>query len=146
MSYCNKLKLQHKITKIRQLIPQVIEGYCKQENILNNYKHKVEERVKRKYNRRIQCRCMEHYLTPDEEKTFTPKLEDLAYAENENTTDEEEEEHDTDDFHSYSTTSNSDDKISNSEDSDLSSSDSSISTKQTSKERNEQNSKQQSFC
>jgi hypothetical protein len=41
---------------------------------------------------------MEHYLTPDEERTFTPKLEDLAYAENENTSDEEEEEHDTDDF------------------------------------------------
>ncbi len=39
---------------------------------------------------------MEHYLLPDEERTFTPNLEDLAHPENENTTDEEEEEHDTD--------------------------------------------------
>jgi hypothetical protein len=141
VSYCNKLKLQCNITKIRQLIPQIIEEYCKQENIPNNYQHKVEERVKRNYNGRIQCRCMEHYLIPDEERTFTPKLKDLVYSENENTTDEEEEEHDTDDFHLYSTTSNSDDESSNSEDSNSSSSDSSDLTKQTSKERNKQNSK-----
>jgi hypothetical protein len=96
VSYCNKLKLQCKITKVRQLISQVIEGYCKQENIPNNYKQKVEERVKRKYNGCIHHRCMEHYLLPDEERTFTPNLEDLAHPENENTTDEEEEEHDTD--------------------------------------------------
>ncbi len=72
------------------------------------------------------------YLTPDEEKMFTPQLKDLACTKNKDTeTNDESEEHDTDDFHSYSTTSNSDDKSSSSYSSD--SSNSSIGTQSKAK-------------
>jgi hypothetical protein len=110
----------------------VIDGYCKQEKILDNYRKKVEERVNKKYNGRIQRRCMEHYLTPDEEKMFPPQLKDLAYAENKDTeTKGKSEEHDTADFHLYSITSDSDNKSSSSSSSD--SSDSSIGTQSKAK-------------
>jgi hypothetical protein len=55
--YNERLKLQHKITKINLLIPQVVDGYCNIRKIPYNYMSTVEYRVTRNYNGRILRRC-----------------------------------------------------------------------------------------
>jgi hypothetical protein len=101
LGYDERLNLQCKITKITLLIPMVVDGYCKNRKIPDNYRSKVEERVKRKFNKHIKRRCLEHNLSPEEERQFTPKLSNLDYAENNNPeSDEELEEHDSDDYFS----------------------------------------------
>jgi hypothetical protein len=78
--YKERLQLQRKITNINQLIPQVVDGYCYIRNIPDNYRSKVEDKVTRNYNGHILSRCIDHGLTRDEEKRFTPKSCDLDYA------------------------------------------------------------------
>jgi hypothetical protein len=69
--------LQCKTTKINQLIPQVVDGYCNIRKIPDNYRSKVKDRVTRYYNWRILRRCSDHGLTRDEKQLFTPKPCDL---------------------------------------------------------------------
>jgi hypothetical protein len=72
--YMERLELQRKINKINQLIPQVVDGYCNSyRKIPDNCRSKVKDRVKRNYNGRILRRCIDHGLTQDEERRFTPK-------------------------------------------------------------------------
>jgi hypothetical protein len=47
LDYKERLGLQGKITKINQLIPQVMDGYCNIRKIPENYRSKVEDRVTR---------------------------------------------------------------------------------------------------
>jgi hypothetical protein len=61
--YKERLKLQHKITKINQLIPLVVDGYCNFRKIPDDYRSKVEDRVTKKYIGHILCRCIDHGLT-----------------------------------------------------------------------------------
>jgi hypothetical protein len=63
----------------------VADGYCKNRKIPDNYRSKVEERFKRKINGRIERRCIEHNLTPEEERQFTPKHRNLDNAESNDT-------------------------------------------------------------
>jgi hypothetical protein len=59
-----RLELQHKITKINQLIPQVVDGYCNSyRKIPDKYRSKVEDRVTRNFNGRILRRCIDYGLT-----------------------------------------------------------------------------------
>jgi hypothetical protein len=81
LDYKERLELQNKITKINQLIPQVVDGYCNIRKIPDNYTSKVEDKIMRNYNRRILRRCIDHGLIRDEEKRFTPKPSDLDYVE-----------------------------------------------------------------
>jgi hypothetical protein len=53
LDYKERLKLQRKISKINQLIPQVVDDYCNIRKIPDDYRSKVEDRVIRNYNRRI---------------------------------------------------------------------------------------------
>jgi hypothetical protein len=49
--YKERLELQCKITKINQLIPQVVDGYCNSYGkIPDNYRSKVKDKVTRNYN------------------------------------------------------------------------------------------------
>ncbi len=90
--YNKRLELQRKITKINQLIPKVVDGYCKQQKVPDNYRSKVKDRVRRNCNVRIEHRCIDHGLTWDEGRQFTPKPSDFDYAEkNHPETDEETE-------------------------------------------------------
>jgi hypothetical protein len=61
--YNKRLELQCKITKINQLIPKVMDGYCKKQKVSDNSKSKVKDRVTRNYNTRIEHRCIDHGLT-----------------------------------------------------------------------------------
>jgi hypothetical protein len=79
--YKERLELRRKITKTNQLIPQVVDGYCNIKKNPANYRSKVKDRVTRNYNGHILCRCIDHGLTRDEEKRFTPKPCDFDYAE-----------------------------------------------------------------
>jgi hypothetical protein len=98
--YKERLELQRKITKINQLIPQVVDGYCNSyRKILDSYKSKVEDRVTRNYKGHILGRCIDHDLSRNEEKQFTPKPCDLDYAKKNNPeTDKETEQHSTNDY------------------------------------------------
>jgi hypothetical protein len=73
--------LQRKITKVNQLIPQVVDGYCNFRKIPGDYRSKIEDRVTRNYNGRILHRCIDHGLTQDKERRFTPKPCVFDYAE-----------------------------------------------------------------
>jgi hypothetical protein len=66
--YKERLELRHKITKINQLILQVVDDYCNIRKIPDNYRSKVEDRVTRNYNGHILHRCSDHGLTQDKEK------------------------------------------------------------------------------
>ncbi len=48
--YKERLELQRKITKINQLIPQGVDGYCNIRKIPDNYRSKVKDKVTRNYN------------------------------------------------------------------------------------------------
>ncbi len=61
--YKERLELQRKITKINQLIPQVVDGNCNTRKIPDNYRSKVEDKFMRNYNRHILRRCIDHGLT-----------------------------------------------------------------------------------
>jgi hypothetical protein len=61
--YKERLELQCKITKVNQLIPQVVDGYCNSyRKIPYNYRSKVEDRVTTNYNGHILRRCIDHGL------------------------------------------------------------------------------------
>jgi hypothetical protein len=62
------LNFRCKITKINQLIPQVVYGYCNIRKIPDNYRSKVNGKVTRNYNGCILRRCIDHGLTQDKEK------------------------------------------------------------------------------
>ncbi len=79
--YKERLELQREITKFNQLLPQVVDGYCNIRKIPDNYRSKVKEKVTRNYNGRILHRCIDHGLTQDKGKQFTPKPCVLDYAE-----------------------------------------------------------------
>ncbi len=64
--YKKRLELQHKITKINLLIPQVVNGYCKIRKIPDNCRSTVERRVTKNYNGCILLRCSDHGFTHDE--------------------------------------------------------------------------------
>jgi hypothetical protein len=51
--YKEILELQRKITKINQLIPQVVDGYCNLRKIPYDYRSMVKDKVMRNYNGRI---------------------------------------------------------------------------------------------
>jgi hypothetical protein len=99
--YKERLELQHKITKINQPILQVVDGYCNFREISDIYRSNVQDKVTRNYNRGILHRCIEHGLTQDEEKGFTPKPCDLDYAEKNPESNEETEQHSTDNYLSF---------------------------------------------
>jgi hypothetical protein len=63
VDYKERLKLLRKITKIYQLIPQDVDGYCNFRWIPDNYRSKVKDRVMRNYNKHILRRCIDHGLT-----------------------------------------------------------------------------------
>jgi hypothetical protein len=109
--YKERLELQHKITKINQPILQVVDGYCNFREISDIYRSNVQDKVTRNYNRGILHRCIEHGLTQDEEKGFTPKPCDLDYAEKNPESNEETEQHSTNDYLSFQSSDsiNSDD-------------------------------------
>jgi hypothetical protein len=89
-----------------------MDGYCKQQKVPDNYGSKVKDRLTRNYNVCIECRCIDHGLTQDEERRFTPKPSDFNYAEkNHPEADEETEQHSTDDYLSFQSNNsiNSDD-------------------------------------
>ncbi len=102
LDYMERLELQRKITKINQLIPQVVDGYCNIRKIPDDYRSKVEVKVTRNYNRHIFCRCIDHDLTRDKKKHFTAKPCDLDNAEiNIPESNGETEQHSTDDYLSF---------------------------------------------
>jgi hypothetical protein len=73
---------------------------------------KVEDKVTRNYNRHILRRCIDHGLTQDKEKRFTPKPCDLDYAKkNIPESNKETEQHSTNDYLSFQSSDsiNSDD-------------------------------------
>jgi hypothetical protein len=71
-----------KLPKFNQLISQVMDGYCNSyKKIPDDYRSKVEDRVTKNYNGCISCRCIDHGLTQDEERRFTPKPCDFNYVE-----------------------------------------------------------------
>ncbi len=80
LDYKERLELQRKITKINQLIPQVVNDCCNIRKIPDNYRSKVKDRVTRNYNGHILRRCSDHGLKQDKEKRFTPKSCDLDYT------------------------------------------------------------------
>ncbi len=89
-----------------------MNGYCNIRKIPDNYRSKVEDKVTRKYNGRILRRCIDHFLTQDKKKRFTPKPCDLDYAEkNIPESNEETEQHSTNDYLSFQSSDsiNSDD-------------------------------------
>ncbi len=45
--YKERLDLRHKITKINQLNPQVVDGYCNIRKIPDNYRRTVERKLKK---------------------------------------------------------------------------------------------------
>ncbi len=61
--YKERLELQRKITKINQLIPQVVDDYCNIRKIPDDYRSKVQDRVMKNYNGHILRRCSDHGLT-----------------------------------------------------------------------------------
>ncbi len=61
--YKERLELRRKITKINQLIPQVVDGYYNIRKISDDYRSKVEDKVTRNYNEHIWRRCIDHGLT-----------------------------------------------------------------------------------
>jgi hypothetical protein len=102
LDYKERLELQRKITKINQLIPQVVDGYCNIRKIPDDYRSKVKAKVTRNYNGCILHRWIDHGLTQDEEKQFTPKPCDFNYAEkNIPESNEETEQHSTDNYLSF---------------------------------------------
>jgi hypothetical protein len=74
-----------------------VDGYGNSyRKIPDNYRSKVKDRVTRNYNGHILRRCIDHGLTRDEQRQFTPKPCDFNYAEKNNPeTDEETEQHST---------------------------------------------------
>jgi hypothetical protein len=114
--YKKRLELQCKINKINQLISQVMDGYCNIRKIADNYRSKVEDKVRRNYNGRILRRCIGHGLTQDKEKRFMPEPCDLDYVEKSiPESDKETEQHSTDDYLSFQSSNsiNSDDTLTN---------------------------------
>jgi hypothetical protein len=55
------------------LIPKVVDGYCKKKKVPDDYRSKVEDRVTRNYHMHIDHRFIDHGLTQDKERRFTPK-------------------------------------------------------------------------
>jgi hypothetical protein len=97
--YKERINLGHKITKINLLNPQVVDGYCNFRKIPDDYRGAVEHRVTRNYNGHILHRCIDHGLTRDKERRFTPKPCVFDYTENINPeTEEETEQHSTDGY------------------------------------------------
>jgi hypothetical protein len=50
LDYKKRLELRHEITKINQLIPQVVDGYCNIRKIPEKYRRKVKVKVMNNYN------------------------------------------------------------------------------------------------
>ncbi len=101
-----------KLPKFYQVIPKVMDGYCKRQKVPDDYRSKVQDRVTRNYNACIERKCIDHGLTRDKERRFTPKPNDLDYADKYHPeTDEETEQHSTDDYLSFQSSDsiNSDD-------------------------------------
>jgi hypothetical protein len=89
-----------------------MDGYCNFRKISDNYRSKVKDSVTRNYNGRILHRCIDHGLTQDKERRFTPKPFDLDYAEkNIPKTDKETEQHSINNYLSFQSSDrfNSDD-------------------------------------
>ncbi len=58
-----------------------MDGYCNFRKSSDNYRSKVEDSVTRNYNGLFLHRCIDHGLTQDEERRFTPKPCDFDYVE-----------------------------------------------------------------